>query len=66
MDTDRNGFASEINVERCIFEAVNCPVYAEGSLRKLCLVGNESDSALLCLLAQTEDFINEENSWNVN
>jgi len=63
-DTDEG--ASEIAVENCAFQAVACPVYAEGILRKLCLRGNESDEQVLCLLAQAEELIDEENSWNVS
>ncbi len=56
--------ASEISIGHCVFRTVDCPVYAEGILRKLYLQGNEADGENLRLAAQIEDFINQENSWN--
>lgn len=66
IGADTSECAPDIRVNGCVFKDVDCPVYAEGILRKLCLQRNESNRGKPFLCAQIEDFVDEENSWNKN
>ncbi|MBQ3490325.1 MAG: hypothetical protein IJA86_07025 [Clostridia bacterium] len=53
-----------VDVLRCVFTDVSCPVYTEGMLQKLCLRENAADGKIPCFSAKIENFTDEANSWN--